>query len=392
MFFSVIRFECQEMHRTCLVIRKKVDLKKLSITAAISKLESFSKDMHDKYDSVLNTTPQQPLQHAASVTMNLFISLLYLTLLHRYMNSVTYRVPDRLRQIVLIKGAEALEAAVELETAEDLRPWAWYTSAYQHYHMAILLLFEVFTFPLRKEADRIWRCLDFAFADPLAHLTNLPTLDNPPKYHELIAYRDVKGRYLLGLIVKRMNDYRNVRKLRSPVTLTDRMILITPQKVGDDSDPSLPLNISHDQTSQPPSNERQWQEQPPPVHGANESEIYSSSENLLPSPFNHSELPQDHTGYGEIPNRPWLSPNPPPYQTPPTLVLPQQNYQPGISYPSNNMTGLSGTSQNHYMPHMDTQAYTESSPYPLQGGFPDMGYPEELEIDWVCLSSILKKA
>jgi hypothetical protein len=388
--FSVIRFECQEMHRTCLVIRKKVDLKRLSITAAISKLETFSKDMHDKYDSVLNATPQQPLQHAARVTMDLFISLLYLTLLHRYMNSVTYRVPDRLRQIVLIKGAEALEAAVELETAENLRLWAWYTPAYQQYHTALLLLFEVFTFPLRKEADRIWRCLDFVFAEPLANLTDLPMLGNPPRYHELISYRDVKGRYLLGLIVKQMNDYRDVRKLRSPVILTDRMILITPQKVGDDSDPSLPLNFAHDQESQPQLNETQWQEPPPPpAHSVNESERYPSNENMLSLPLHSSQLPQDQTSYGGIPNRPWLSPNPSPYHTPPTSA-PQQ-FNPEFIHPNNTMHGIPDSSRNQYMPHVDTQNYVQSSTYPPQVGFPDQEYQEELEIDWVCLLYIFRK-
>lgn len=389
MLFSVIRFECQEMHRTCLVIRKKVDLKRLSITAAISKVERFSKDMHDKYNSVLNTTPQQPLQHAARVTMNLFISLLYLTLLHRYMNSVTYRVPDRLRQIVLIKGAEALEAAVELETAKDLQPWAWYTSAYQSYHMALLLLFEVFTFPLRKEADRIWRCLDFVFAEPLGHLTDLPTLGNPPKYHELIAYRDVKGRYLLGLIVKRMNDYRDVRKLRSPVTLTDRMILITPQKVGDDSDPSLPLNIAHDPSSQSQSIETQVQEPMPPVRDAIEGENYASNEDLLSLPSHSSHLGDHTTSHCGI-TTPWLSSNPSPCQIPPTSI-PQYDYHSGIPYTQHTMTEPPDFSHNQIMSHMDAQAYSENSPYPPQGNFSDMGYQEELEIDWVRLSSIVKK-
>ncbi|KAE8550782.1 hypothetical protein TMatcc_008838 [Talaromyces marneffei ATCC 18224] len=388
MIFSVIRFECQEMHRTCLVIRKKVDLKKLSITAAISKLERFSKDMHEKYDSVLNATPKQPLQHAAKVTMNLFISLLYLSLLYRYMNSVTYRIPDRLRQIVLIKGAEALEAAVELETAEDLQPWAWYAPAYQHYHTALLLLFEVFTFPLRKEADRIWRCLDFVFAEPLDSLTNLPTLGNPPKHHELIAYRDVKGRYLLGLIVKRMNDYRDVRKLRSPVILTDRMILITPQKVGDDSDPSLPLNFAHSQEPLPQSNETQGQEPRPHAHSVNETESYSSNKNVLPLPLHSAKLSQDHTGYDRISSQPWLSPNASPYQTPPTSA-PQQHYYSGGIYPNDNMIRAPDSSRNQYIPHTDTQNFAESSLYPPpQGGFPGMDYQEELEIDWVSWDSM----
>ena len=110
-----------------------------------------------------------------------------------------------------------------------------------------------------------------------------------------------------------MNDYRDVRKLRSPVTLTDRMILITPQKVGDDSDPSLPLNFAHDQGSQTQSNETQWQEPPPPVH-VNGSESTPRSEDMLSFPLHSSGLPQDHTSYGGISNRPWLSPNPSPFK------------------------------------------------------------------------------
>ncbi|EED16675.1 conserved hypothetical protein [Talaromyces stipitatus ATCC 10500] len=382
MIFSVIRFECQEMHRICLVIRKKVDLKKLTITAAISKLERFSKDMHDKYDSVLNSTAQQPLQHAARVTMDLFISLLYLNLLHRYMNSVTYRIPDRLRQIVLIKGAEALEAAVELETAEDLRLWAWYTSAYQHYHMALLLLFEVFTFPLRKEADRIWRCLDIILADPLSSLTDLPTLGNPPIYHELIAHRDVKARYLLNLIIRRMNEYREVRKLRSPVTLTDRMILITPQKVGDDSDPTLPLNIGHDQESQPQSNEARTHSA---AHGAIENESYSSSEDMRSLPLNSFENPGYQASHDQSSKQPWISPGLSVFHTPTTSV-PREAYHFNTVYPTGNMLKLPKSSHNHYMTPMDTLGYNES--YPHQGSFLDQGYQEELEIDWASWESM----
>ncbi|KAH8689096.1 hypothetical protein BGW36DRAFT_309164 [Talaromyces proteolyticus] len=243
--FSAIRFECQEMQRSCLVMRKRIDLKKLSLIEVISKIERFNNEMHEKYDSALNEEPQQPLQHAARVVMKLFISLLYLAPLHRYMNSVTYSMPDRLRQIVLVKGTEALEAALELETAHDLRPWAWYSRAYQQYHTALLLLFEVFTFPLRREADRIWRCLDFIFAGPLANFTDLPALGNPPKYHEVLTLREAKGRYLLCAISTGMQEYSSRRGLRSPVTMTDSMILVSPRKAGEDSDPSRPLNFAH---------------------------------------------------------------------------------------------------------------------------------------------------
>lgn len=63
-------------------------------------------------------------------------TLSFLIPLHRPLNSVTYRIPDRLRQIVLTKGTDALEAAVELESAENLQQWAWYLGAYHQYHTA----------------------------------------------------------------------------------------------------------------------------------------------------------------------------------------------------------------------------------------------------------------
>ncbi|CRG83638.1 putative transcriptional regulatory protein C139,03 [Talaromyces islandicus] len=134
--FSAIRFECQEMHRSCLVLAKRVDLKKLSLTEALSRVERFNIEMHRKYETAQNED-LQPLQHAARVVRKLSIGLLYLTHLHWYMNSVNYSIPDRLRQIVLTKGTEALETAVELDTAPDLHQWAWYSLAYQRYHTAL---------------------------------------------------------------------------------------------------------------------------------------------------------------------------------------------------------------------------------------------------------------
>jgi hypothetical protein len=92
------------------------------------------------------------------------IARLCVGVLHRYMNSVVYRIPDRLRQIVLEKGMVFLECAVELETAPDLHVWAWFSRDYQKYHTAFLLLVEVFQFPMRTQADRIWHCLDYVYS------------------------------------------------------------------------------------------------------------------------------------------------------------------------------------------------------------------------------------
>lgn len=72
-------------------------------------------------------------------------------------------MPDRLRNILLASGTTSLETAVVLDTYPELRPWQWYSGALQQYHTAFLLLTEVFYYPQRKEADRIWACLDYIF-------------------------------------------------------------------------------------------------------------------------------------------------------------------------------------------------------------------------------------
>ncbi|CAI7613380.1 unnamed protein product [Penicillium glandicola] len=245
LIFSMIRFECQEMQRRCLTLRNRIDQKKISLTKAISKAEAFRIAMDAKYGPYLNTSSPSPMQRMSSLVLKLFVSLLYITLLHRYMNSVTYRLPDRLRQIVLAKGTEALENAVELESAEDIQQWAWYSSSYQQYHTAFLLLFEVLQYPMRKEATRIWRCLDFIFADAFTNIPSMSPMGSPPTMEEIIAHRDVKARYLLTLICEKMRAYQKAKGLKSPLEFKDSMIVNTPQKEGDDSDPRMPLNYAH---------------------------------------------------------------------------------------------------------------------------------------------------
>ncbi|KGO72767.1 Transcription factor, fungi [Penicillium italicum] len=245
--FSMIRFECQEMQRRCLRLRNRVDQKKISLTKAISKIEAFRITMDSKYGPYLNSPSPSPIQRMSSLVLKLFVSLLYITILHRYMNSVTYRIPDRLRQIVLVKGTEALEAAVELESAEDLQQWAWYSSSYQQYHTAFLLLFEVFRYPMRKEATRIWLCLDFIFADALTDIPSMSPARSSPTVQDVIAHRHMKARYLLTVICEKMRAYQKAKGLKSPLEFKDSMILITPQKEGDDSDPKMPLNYAHEE-------------------------------------------------------------------------------------------------------------------------------------------------
>ncbi|OKL57359.1 hypothetical protein UA08_07452 [Talaromyces atroroseus] len=242
LIFSMIRFECQEMTRQNIALRNRLDQKKISLTKVLSKIEAFRIEMNAKYGAFLHVPSPNSMQKMASLVLKLFTSLLYVNILNRYMTGVAYQIPDRLRQIALTKGTDALEAAVELESAKDLQKWAWYSSSWQEYHTAFLLLLEVFLFPMRKESSRIWRCLDFIFADVISTLP--PPLQQKraaqSSIQESVAQRDTKARYLLLMIVEHMRAYQRAKGIKTPVRFKDSMIVVPPQNGGDDSEPRMP--------------------------------------------------------------------------------------------------------------------------------------------------------
>ena len=86
-------------------------------------------------------------------------------------------------------------------------------------------------FPTRKQADRIWRCLDIIFAEPLAHANLLPpssyvahleTTASP--FWGIIQQRKIRGRYLLSLIRQGLRTYRSRKGLKMPSIFQDSMI------------------------------------------------------------------------------------------------------------------------------------------------------------------------
>lgn len=245
------------MQRECLVLQRSVDEKKISLTEAISKIEEFRLSMDAKYEPYLNTATPGPMQRMAHLVIELFTCLLYLIMLYRHLNSVAYRVPDRLRQIVLTKGTEALEAVVEPESAEELKPWAWYYGAYHQYHTAFPLLVEVFTYLMRRQANRLWRCFDSIFVEALTNV--LPLQTSNPTLQDFIAHQDIKARYLLTMLRNRMREYRKAKGLKHPVQFKDSMIV--PHLRNDSSDPRMPLNFAHGE----PESEPESQTYNPPV-------------------------------------------------------------------------------------------------------------------------------
>ncbi|KAL8697321.1 MAG: hypothetical protein Q9224_002376 [Gallowayella concinna] len=200
---TLIRLESNEMSRVVWVDRAKLEKKKMSLTTVLGKIENFRKMMKDKYLRYVNDNI--PIQHLGRQVCEIVTLRMHIMVLHRYHNSVSYQIPDRLRQIIISSGTEIMERAIEIEQSPALSPWAWYASAIQQYHTALLLLMEIFAFPNRREADRIWRCLDYVFEIP----ANIP--------------KDQKGRWVMTEIRDKMGIYIASRKVMAPASMLERI-------------------------------------------------------------------------------------------------------------------------------------------------------------------------
>ncbi|RMZ86386.1 hypothetical protein DV736_g6389, partial [Chaetothyriales sp. CBS 134916] len=199
MTLSRIRFECNEMHRIIWYDRLRVEKKKVSLTHILGKIESFRKAMEAKYDPILDTSI--PIQHYAHLCLRLLLMRMCIMVLHRYVRNLGSELPARLRQIVLSTGTSQLEAACELETAPTLGRWRWYNGTHQQWHTALLLLMEIYEYPHRREADRIWKILDYVFEPDPSHS------------------RAQKARTILNAVRDRTAVYRDIRRSRTPMSI-----------------------------------------------------------------------------------------------------------------------------------------------------------------------------
>lgn len=199
---SKIRFECAEMHRIVWHDRLRLDKQKVSITHCLAKIESFRSAMEEKY-AWLDITIT--IQHYARILLDMLVLRIHIMILHKFHNATTTRIPDRLRQVLIGSGTKISESAVRLDIDPKFEPYKWYNTALQQWHTAFLLLVEVFVFPNRKEADRIWSVADHVF-EP-----------------DLTLGRVQKARSIIGAVRDRAAAYRNVRKMREPVSMRNRL-------------------------------------------------------------------------------------------------------------------------------------------------------------------------
>ncbi|GAB7363270.1 hypothetical protein MBLNU230_g3551t1 [Neophaeotheca triangularis] len=203
MTVSLIRMQCPEMNRSLNGDIAAIDRKKKTLQSMLVRIQKFRTKMSDKFLPMLDESI--PLHLFARKVLTGYLEGYYIQALHRYLFSTAQRMPDRLRQILLEAGTLHMEAAIDIDTMPMLQPFAWYRGALNQYHSSLLLMIEVYAFPMRKEAPRIWRSLDYIFDVP-SHL--------PPK---------AKAELILTDLRDRMEQYAQARKVRASVEQEQRI-------------------------------------------------------------------------------------------------------------------------------------------------------------------------
>jgi hypothetical protein len=199
----LIRFEINEMMRIIWVDRRKLEAKRITLTAVLAKIEAFRQRMLDKYEPMLgDPAAALPIQRYARIVMNLLLYRLHAMVLPQFhANAAGAQLPPRLNRVLITAGIMIIELGIRLETDPGLTPWSWYCGAYHQFQIALLLAVEVYYRPDNSEASRIWACLDYVFN------TNRQL---PP---------EAKGLQILGEIMQRTALYQRMRKARASTHL-----------------------------------------------------------------------------------------------------------------------------------------------------------------------------
>ncbi|KAK5107422.1 hypothetical protein LTR62_001283 [Meristemomyces frigidus] len=198
-----IRSEYVELRRAMWFDIVQIDKRKKSLTSTVIKTQKTWKAMTERFFPMLDDVT--PLHILAKHVLILSVQGCFVQVLHRYLFSAAQRMPDRLRQILIEAGVTQMEHAIALETTPALAPWYWYRGAFNQYHSALLLMVEVYAYPMRKDAAKIWKCLDYIFDIP-AHLT--------PKQKAELVITDLRDR---------MEVYHQMRKLRASTQMEERV-------------------------------------------------------------------------------------------------------------------------------------------------------------------------
>lgn len=201
-----IRCEVTDLKRQLWFDIVQIDKKRKSLTSTVVKVQKTRSHWNEKFMPMFDESI--PSNMLAKHLLVMGVNGGFVQVLHRYLFSTTQRMPDRLRQILIEAGVEILENAIAVETKPELSQWVWYKGAFNQFHAALLLMVEVYAYPMRKDAGKIWKCLDYIFDIP-PHLS--------PKQKAELVLTDLRDR---------MQVYHEMRKVKTTTQMEERVVAL----------------------------------------------------------------------------------------------------------------------------------------------------------------------
>lgn len=162
---SLIRYECNEIHRLIFRGRIEIDRKTLTLHDLRARVEARKRLIQTKYLQYLDASI--PIQRYAGLVATLLMSRCDSMLLYRHLpqTSLSPRSDseNRLRDLLLTAALTTLEIGATLDTLPSLSAWAWYSTTYQQYHAVLLLLTELYRTPDLPRKERMATIIDHIF-------------------------------------------------------------------------------------------------------------------------------------------------------------------------------------------------------------------------------------
>lgn len=162
---SLIRYECNEIHRLIFRGRIEMDRKHITLHDLRARVEARKRQIQSKYLQYLDATV--PIQRYAGLVATLLMSRCDSMLLYRHLPQTSLQArsesENRLRDVLLTAALTTLEIGATLDTLPSLSPWAWYSTTYQQYHAVLLLLTELYRTPDLPRKERMATIIDHIF-------------------------------------------------------------------------------------------------------------------------------------------------------------------------------------------------------------------------------------
>ncbi|KAF2637806.1 hypothetical protein P280DRAFT_471972 [Massarina eburnea CBS 473.64] len=162
---SLIRYECNEIHRLIFRGRIEMDRKTITLHDLRARVEAEKRHVENTYLRYLDKT--SPIQRYAGLVATLLMSRCDSMLLYRHLPQANpYPRSDsenRLRDVLLSAALTTLEIGATLDTHPPLSSWAWYSTTYQQYHAVLLLLTELYRTPDLENKERMQTIIDHIF-------------------------------------------------------------------------------------------------------------------------------------------------------------------------------------------------------------------------------------